>query len=80
MSVLLLSCYISSGLNTLRSVDWAQPIARIITSACVIVLTWIKTFDIHKEASRLGMRTPLATLLLRDGEFHVRHVYWHAGV
>ena len=39
----------------------------IAPNAILIVLTWVKTFGIHKVLSNLGMPTSLATLLLRDG-------------
>ncbi|RDX48618.1 hypothetical protein OH76DRAFT_1483717 [Lentinus brumalis] len=41
--------------------------ASIAADAILIALTWVKTFGINKDSSRLGVRTPLATLLLRDG-------------
>ena len=39
----------------------------IAPNAILISLTWIKTFSIHKVLSRIGLRTPLTTLLLHDG-------------
>ena len=39
----------------------------IISNAILISLTWVKTFTIHKDLSKTGMRTSLTTLLLRDG-------------
>ena len=39
----------------------------IAADAILIGLTWAKTFSINRDSSRLGVRTPLATLLLRDG-------------
>ena len=42
--------------------------ATIAADAILIALTWIKTYGIHKESSKLGIRTPLATLVLRDGQ------------
>ncbi|RPD57834.1 hypothetical protein L226DRAFT_540198 [Lentinus tigrinus ALCF2SS1-7] len=41
--------------------------ANIAADAILIALTWWKTFGINKASTRLGVRTPLATLLLRDG-------------
>lgn len=41
--------------------------ATIASDVILIALTWVKTFGINRESSKLGMRTPLATLLLRDG-------------
>ncbi|KAI0700995.1 hypothetical protein C8T65DRAFT_559598, partial [Cerioporus squamosus] len=40
--------------------------ANIAADAILIALTWVKTFGINKDSTRLGVRTPLATLLLRD--------------
>ncbi|EJF60686.1 hypothetical protein DICSQDRAFT_137227 [Dichomitus squalens LYAD-421 SS1] len=39
----------------------------IAAEAILIGLTWMKTFGINRDSLRLGVRTPLATLLLRDG-------------
>ncbi|TBU33978.1 hypothetical protein BD311DRAFT_773874 [Dichomitus squalens] len=39
----------------------------IAAEAILIGLTWMKTFGINRDSARLGVRTPLATLLLRDG-------------
>ena len=41
-------------------------VTTIAADAILIGLTWAKTFGINKDSSRLGVRTPLATLLLRD--------------
>lgn len=46
----------------------ASKAATIAADAILIVLTWIKTYGIHKVSAQLEIRTPLATLLLRDGE------------
>ncbi|KAI0740828.1 hypothetical protein C8Q76DRAFT_689554 [Earliella scabrosa] len=45
----------------------ASKAATIAADAILIVLTWIKTYGIHKVSAQLEIRTPLATLLLRDG-------------
>lgn len=45
----------------------------------LLVLTWIKTLGIRRTSSRLGMRAPLSTLLLRDGnDSHIES--WSIGV
>ncbi len=49
------------------SVSALAKAATIASDAILIGLTWVKTFGIKRESSKLGMRTPLATLLLRDG-------------
>ncbi|KAI0710721.1 hypothetical protein C8Q76DRAFT_798256 [Earliella scabrosa] len=41
--------------------------ATVASDTTLLVLIWIKTYGIHKDSVRLGIRTPLATLLLRDG-------------
>ncbi|KAM5537914.1 hypothetical protein V8D89_008390 [Ganoderma adspersum] len=44
-------------------------IATTVTSEGIfLVLTWIRTYGIKKDWSRLGVHAPLTTLLLRDGE------------
>lgn len=49
------------------SVTRATRIPVIIADALVLVLTWMKTFTHKREATRLAMRVPLSTMLLRDG-------------
>ncbi|KAI0365086.1 hypothetical protein BV20DRAFT_954980 [Pilatotrama ljubarskyi] len=39
----------------------------LAADAILVILTWIKTFGIVRASLQTGMRTPLATLLLRDG-------------
>ncbi|CDO71086.1 hypothetical protein BN946_scf184844.g90 [Trametes cinnabarina] len=36
----------------------------------VIILTWVRTIGVKRESHRLGMRTPIVTLLLRDGTIY----------
>ncbi|KAL1948795.1 hypothetical protein VTO73DRAFT_10601 [Trametes versicolor] len=38
--------------------------------ATVLVLTWLRTLGVHRESRRLGLHTPLVTLLLRDGTLY----------
>ena len=45
----------------------------IAPNAILISLTWVKTFSIYKVLSRIGMRTPLVTLLLRDGTIYLMY-------
>lgn len=42
----------------------------IAADALVIVLIWIKTFTLHRQARQLRMKTSLATLFLRDGTLY----------
>lgn len=51
-----------------RLVALASRICLIAADGLVLVVTWIKTSVILMHAKRLGMRMPLATVLLRDGE------------
>lgn len=39
----------------------------IVAEGLVLFLTWAKTVDLRREASRMHMRVTLATLLIRDG-------------
>ena len=40
----------------------------VLTSDCfLLVVTWMKTVGIRKNSMRLGLHTPLLSLLLRDG-------------
>ena len=50
----------------------------IVADVLVICLTWIKTWNQVREGRRLGMRIPLSTCILRDGEGNVaRSEYLH---
>ncbi|KAI0701015.1 hypothetical protein C8T65DRAFT_579979 [Cerioporus squamosus] len=42
--------------------------ANVASEGIFLMLTWIKTYGIAREYSRLGLCSPLTTLLLRDGE------------
>ncbi|KAI0760580.1 hypothetical protein C8Q74DRAFT_1451481 [Fomes fomentarius] len=42
----------------------------IAIDAIVLTLTWYKTYGIKRESGRLGMHTPYATLLLREGTLY----------
>ena len=42
----------------------------VASNAVLIILTWVKTFGIYKTLSRIGMRTPLTTLLIHDGTIY----------
>lgn len=49
------------------SVVLGTRLAIIIADVLVLILTWRKTFTTQRDASRVGIRTPLSKLLLRDG-------------
>ena len=40
----------------------------IVTNAFALAVTWKRTWSIHRESRELGIRTPLSSLLLVDGE------------
>ncbi|EMD35655.1 hypothetical protein CERSUDRAFT_96770 [Gelatoporia subvermispora B] len=42
----------------------------IAAEVLLLVLTWIKTYQIKKASYALNLRTPIATLLLRDGTLY----------
>ncbi|OCH84034.1 hypothetical protein OBBRIDRAFT_742282, partial [Obba rivulosa] len=42
--------------------------ALIVADVLILAITWSKTYAIRKEAARNNVSTPLATMLLRDGE------------
>ncbi|EMD33639.1 hypothetical protein CERSUDRAFT_98202 [Gelatoporia subvermispora B] len=53
---------------------YIAPLLTISTRVCtvasdliVLVVTWSKTFTLKRESARHGIKTPLSTLLLRDG-------------
>lgn len=58
-----LDAYITIVLATI-----ASRASDVVIDAILLVMTWIKTYGIHKRASSMGGGTPLASLLLIDGE------------
>jgi len=53
--------------DTVYRLDTTANVLMLASDVVLVVLTWIKTFEIRKSSSRFGFKTPLATLLLRDG-------------
>ncbi|OSD05108.1 hypothetical protein PYCCODRAFT_1432858 [Trametes coccinea BRFM310] len=68
----LYGCGADYGLpsNTLRDLELIARISATVLDSTVIVLTWIRTLGVKRESHRLGMRTPIVTLLLRDGTIY----------
>ncbi|TFK88256.1 hypothetical protein K466DRAFT_547432 [Polyporus arcularius HHB13444] len=56
--------------DVIQMFSWISRIATITGTTMVILLTWLKTFSVHRDAHRLGIRTPLTTFLLRDGTLY----------
>ncbi|RPD57853.1 hypothetical protein L227DRAFT_577549 [Lentinus tigrinus ALCF2SS1-6] len=42
----------------------------VASEGIFLVLTWIRTYGIARDCSRLGLHSPLTTLLLRDGTMY----------
>ena len=61
------SCH-NTALTRPDSVSLLTRIAVIIGDVLVLLITWSKTAQLHRESRRLGIKAPLATLLFRDGE------------
>lgn len=40
----------------------------LASDTLLVILTWLKTFNMWRESTRLGIKTPVVTLILRDGE------------
>ncbi|KAM5537917.1 hypothetical protein V8D89_008393 [Ganoderma adspersum] len=53
--------------STIAEMSAITKASTIASDAILIALTWVKTFGIKRESSKIGMHAPLATLLLRDG-------------
>lgn len=49
------------------SVPIAASAVSIVYELLCVMLTLIKTFDTYRRGRKVGMRAPLARLLLRDG-------------
>ncbi|KAI0645031.1 hypothetical protein C8Q79DRAFT_912048 [Trametes meyenii] len=60
-----LTKYLSSNRLIVSITSRATTIAADVV---IIALTWIKTLSINRGAYKMGMRTPVTTLLLRDGD------------
>ncbi len=54
--------------TSLITVQFSLLVLDIIYDALVLILTWVKTADIRKSFSELGIETSLSALVLRDGE------------
>lgn len=67
--------------GTCLAVSMVTHTCAIATDLLVVVLTWIKTFEIKRVAAGLRLKTSLTTLLLRDGTLYfgcvrVIHTPW----
>ena len=56
-----------ANIVTASSTEATIKTAIVICDIIIIALVWIKTFGIRRTSLRIGMRTSLATFLLRDG-------------
>ncbi|KAI0825861.1 hypothetical protein BC629DRAFT_31621 [Irpex lacteus] len=59
---------VSNALNL--TVSLATRISVIIGDVLVLAVTWTKTAHAYREARRLNIRAPLATMLFRDGTIY----------
>lgn len=50
-----------------RIVTTSAHALQLTTATLLLVMTWHKTSEIHRESRKSGIKTPLATLILRDG-------------
>ncbi|KAI0641341.1 hypothetical protein C8Q79DRAFT_1014296 [Trametes meyenii] len=50
--------------------DSIKAAAALAIDTTVLVFTWVRTFSMKRESYRLGLETPLVTLLLRDGTIY----------
>ncbi|KAK7685564.1 hypothetical protein QCA50_011431 [Cerrena zonata] len=57
-------CIVASSIDTTAS-------ALVLASDCfLLIVTWVKTVGIRRKSMRLGVYTPLVSLLLRDGTLY----------
>ncbi|KAH9851145.1 hypothetical protein C2E23DRAFT_733545, partial [Lenzites betulinus] len=52
---------------TLSHISIAAKAGTIAADSIVVILTWIKTFGLSRESLKTGFKTPLTTLVFRDG-------------
>lgn len=57
------------------SVTLLTRLSLIVADIIVLIVTWIKTFSLFKEASRLGIHMGISETLLRDGMYRV-YDFW----
>ncbi|EMD39646.1 hypothetical protein CERSUDRAFT_81028 [Gelatoporia subvermispora B] len=67
--VLGLQCLISADTSQSRQIQFtaASRTCVITSDVIVLVITWVKTFKIKREAVRNNVSVPLVSMLLRDG-------------
>ncbi|KAI0628579.1 hypothetical protein C8Q77DRAFT_1076640 [Trametes polyzona] len=68
VSVSMMRSHIPS--NADYTVGIASRATALTIDTVVLVVTWMRTLSIKRESNRLGMHTPLVTLLLRDGTIY----------
>lgn len=56
------------------SVAISTRVCAIAADVLVLVVIWKKTWHTHREAAKHDIKTPLATMLLRDGMFDVTYL------
>ncbi|EJF60683.1 hypothetical protein DICSQDRAFT_170833 [Dichomitus squalens LYAD-421 SS1] len=49
------------------AVETISTVTTVMSEGIFLALTWIRTYGIKRDCSRLGVHAPLTTLLLRDG-------------
>ncbi|PSR97186.1 hypothetical protein PHLCEN_2v4357, partial [Hermanssonia centrifuga] len=59
-----------SDISAPSRVNFDTSIAISLSDALVLAVTWVKTASNLTEGARIGMRTPLSTMLLRDGTIY----------
>ena len=57
-----------------ETVSLATRMVVIATDALVLIVTWYKTIQLYVESRRMQLKTPLATLLIRDGRLLLRRM------
>lgn len=53
--------------NSLWLVVTAARIATICSDMTVLIVTWSKTYQVHRDAAIVNLRMPVTNLLIRDG-------------
>ncbi|KAI0363673.1 hypothetical protein BV20DRAFT_975403 [Pilatotrama ljubarskyi] len=48
----------------------ASRLSALVIDLTVLILTWVRTIGIKRQSRRLGLHTPIVTLLLRDGTIY----------
>lgn len=60
----------STSFNKIYALDTAVNSLVLASDVLLLAMTWVKTFSIHRQSRQIGIHTPVAALILRDGTIY----------